>query len=146
MWWVTCSHCFNDIFRKTCMPSCTVLYLLYLCVPPHLPSSVTEVLYPCGRVICKSTVGLSMFSLASVPVIPPPSTTGFLKMCRGAGWGTCGGSGARAFILLLKGRKKNNTQIWFVVLCIWQSSSRLQHGLLRELQAFPWVSVHSLTG
>lgn len=41
-----------------------------------------------------------MFSLASTPDVPPPSGTVFLKMWRGAGWGTCGGGGARAFILL----------------------------------------------
>lgn len=70
-------------------------------VSSHLPSSVKVVWYPCGRVSCKSTVGLSMFSLASMPDIPPPSGTAFLKMCRGAGWGACGGGGARAFILLL---------------------------------------------
>lgn len=67
----------------------------------HLPSSVTEVWYPCGRVSCKSTVGRSTFSLASMPDVPPPSGTAFLKMWRGAGRGACGGGGARAFILLL---------------------------------------------
>lgn len=80
-------------------------------VSSHLPSSVIEVWYPCGRVSCKSTVGLSMFSLASMPDIPPPSGTGFLKMCRGAGWGACGGGGARAFILLLRWQRHTKGNI-----------------------------------
>lgn len=80
-------------------------------LPSHLPSSVTDVWYPCGRVSSKSTEGVSMFSLASMPDVPPPSGTVFLKMRRGAGWGACGGGGARVFILLLRDTWQRHTEI-----------------------------------
>lgn len=110
--------------KSKCMLVCTLL-------SSHLPSSVTEIWYPCGRVNCRSTVGLSMFSLASTPDVPPLSGTVFLKMWRGAGWGACGGGGARAFILLLgddkiyKTYKKGIKHIFFITLHCSDSDSLL---------------------
>lgn len=75
----------------------------------HLPSSVTDVWYPCGSVTCTCTLGLSMFSLASVPGFPP-SGAGVLKMLRGAGRGSWGGDGARAFIFFLAMTKKRHSR------------------------------------
>lgn len=90
--WGTLSVNYSGKKNSACVPSASF----------HLPSSVTNVLYPPGRVSCKSTAGLNMFSLPSVPLTPPPPGAEFLKICRGAGWGARGGGGARAFILLLK--------------------------------------------
>lgn len=102
----------------------------------HLPSSVTDVWYPCGRVSFKSTVGLSMFSLASMPDVPPPSGTVFLKMWRGAGCGACGGGGARAFILLLDDGKDIQKGILIVVCCSFLHPTRFsiyKYSVLKQM-------------
>lgn len=115
--YVTCTRTFTRNAGCQWLNHKNKWVLLSTCGLPHLPSSIIDVWYPCGSVTCKCTLGLSMFSLESVPRFPP-SGTGVLKMFREAGWGACGGDGARAFILLLEMKRKGEN--------IYLSGSKLQ--------------------